>query len=355
VGETGTVRHCGRICRRGQAVTVQCAAGDRHDETAGASAAIERADEPDVIAAAGVQTTGIVADHSPSSRLTGLFTRSWMIELAVLLALAFVYNSIRAMSGTSESIALTHARDILAAEGGLFDSFEVPLNTWLTGVPVVAVAACYFYALMHYAATPVVLIVSRRRGTSRYWRAYWSLMLASGIALAVYALYPAAPPRLVPGLDIVDVMRRFADYGWWGSAASAPRGIGDATNQFAAMPSMHFGWALWCSIQMWGFGGRIWRALAGLYPPVLIVVVVATGNHFLLDIAGGAACVIGAYAIVALVSARIDGSNNRPTPAPADAAGPRWGRQELSRQRTAPSPTSYGRWRVRSSHARRCS
>jgi hypothetical protein len=57
----------------------------------------------------------------------------------------------------------------------------------------------------------------------------------------VYALYPVAPPRLVPDLGVLDVLRDYADHGWWGSAASAPRGIGDATNQYAALPSMQAG------------------------------------------------------------------------------------------------------------------
>ena len=83
---------------------------------------------------------------------------------------------------------------------------------------------------------------------------YVALVVASAIGLICYALFPAAPPRLVPGLGMVDVLQRFSAYGWWGAAASAPRGIGDATNQFAAMPSLHFGWSLWCGIQMWGFG-----------------------------------------------------------------------------------------------------
>jgi hypothetical protein len=168
----------------------------------------------------------------------------------------------------------------------------------MAGVPVVAVAACYFYAALHYAATPFVLFRSRRQGGWQYWRGYWSLVIASGIALVVYALYPVAPPRLVPDIDIVDVMRAFSQYGWWGAAASAPRGIGDATNQFAALPSMHFGWALWCAIQMWGFGNRMWRALALLYPTLLTVVVIGTGNHFLTDVAAGGVCVLIALGVV---------------------------------------------------------
>lgn len=241
-----------------------------------------------------------VARHT---RLLRPSSRKWVIELSMLLLLAVAYNVVRALPRGTEALAFAHGFDILAAEGPVFDAVEKPINAWMAGVPVVAVAACYFYAVMHYAATPLVFFLSRRRGGWQYWRGYWSIVIASGVALTVYALYPVAPPRLMTDLGIIDVMRSFSDYGWWGSAASAPRGIGDATNQFAAMPSMHFGWALWCSIQMWGFGSLVWRGLAVLYPSVLAVVVVGTGNHFLLDIVGGAVCVIAAYALLDLLRA----------------------------------------------------
>ncbi|MCD4527264.1 phosphatase PAP2 family protein [Nocardioides sp. cx-173] len=177
----------------------------------------------------------------------------------------------------------------------------MPLNTWIGTVPVVAVTACYFYALMHYVMTPAVLLLSRRHGGWHYWRGYWAIVLASALALAVYAAWPAAPPRLMPDLGIADVMRDFSAYGWWGSAASAPRGIGDATNQYAAMPSLHFGWSLWCAIQLWGLPSRAWRVVAVAYPSLQVLVVLATGNHFLLDVLGGAACVVLAYAVVGLL------------------------------------------------------
>jgi len=229
---------------------------------------------------------------------TRLLSRSWVVEISVIVVLAIAYNIIRALPRPHEVAAFAHAREILSFEGPVFGWIEVPLNQWMAGVPVVAVTACYFYAALHYAATPLVLFRSRRQGGWQYWRGYWSLVIASGIALIVYALYPVAPPRLLPDIDIVDVMRSFSQYGWWGAAASAPRGIGDATNQFAALPSMHFGWALWCAIQMWGFGTRLWRVLALLYPTLLTIVVIGTGNHFITDVAAGGICVLVALGIV---------------------------------------------------------
>jgi len=239
------------------------------------------------------------------ARLRGLVKASAnqvTLELAILACLAVAYTIIRAGQGNDPALALANAHRIASAEGPLFDQIEVSLNAWFTGLPVLAVPACYFYALMHYAATPGVLLLSRRRGGWFYWRGYWALVIASGIALFIYAKFPVAPPRLVPDLGVVDVMRKFSDFGWWGSAASAPKGIGDATNQFAAMPSLHFGWSLWCGLQLWNFRATPWRVAAVAYPSLQALVVIGTGNHFLLDVAAGGACVLAGYALVGFLA-----------------------------------------------------
>jgi PAP2 superfamily protein len=242
---------------------------------------------------------------SRMSRLRDRFTSNWVLELSVLLALAVAYDVVRSLPRTTPSIAVAHARAVLSAEGGLFHDIEVPLNRWVNGLPWLAIFACYVYAVLHYVVTPLIFFESRRRGGAQYWRGYWALVLASGFAVIGYALYPVAPPRLVPQIDIDDVMSAYAYAGWWGNAASAPHGLGDMTNQFAAMPSMHFGWALWCAVQMWGFRTRVWRLLAVAYPALVAVAVVATGNHYVLDVAAGGACVVLAYSIVYWLQVRL--------------------------------------------------
>lgn len=221
-------------------------------------------------------------------------------EVMVFAVLLVAYNGVRALGGDDPAAAYAHARSVVLAQGALSLEVEQATNRWLTAVPVAAVVACYLYALLHYALTPLVLWVSRRRGGWSYHRGYWALVVASGLALAVYATYPVAPPRLMPGLGISDVMRDYSAYGWWGASASAPRGLGDATNEFAAMPSMHCGWALWCGVQLWQLGGLWWRALGVAYPSTMALIVVATGNHFVLDVVAGGLAVVLGYAVVVL-------------------------------------------------------
>ena len=88
----------------------------------------------------------------------------------------------------------------------------------------------------------------------------------------------------------VDTMAQYGSYGWWGGEASAPRGMGGMTNQFAAMPSLHVGWALWCGVMLW----RSRRHAAGevaavAYPLIITFVVMGTANHYLLDAVAGVA------------------------------------------------------------------
>ena len=80
--------------------------------------------------------------------------------------------------------------------------------------------------------------------SSEYGRARTVLMWTTVVGLIGFSLLPVAPPRLLPGF--IDTMARYSHYGWWSTAASAPRGFGHDTNQYAAMPSLHVGWAVWC-------------------------------------------------------------------------------------------------------------
>ncbi|QLQ09446.1 MAG: phosphatase PAP2 family protein [Nocardioidaceae bacterium] len=239
-----------------------------------------------------------VASGSRERTLANTLTSPRVLELVALAVLAVAYNVIRAQAGNDVAAAFQNAADIIRIEGPIFDKIEIPLNQAMATMPLIAVPACYFYAVLHYLVTPTILFISWKRGGIAYRRGYWTLILASAIGLAIYATYPLAPPRLMTGMGTIDVMREFSHYGWWGGAASAPTAIGDATNQFAAMPSLHCGWAIWCGIQMWGFGGRIWKTLAIAYPALQVYVVIATANHYLLDVMGGAAVVLVGLVIV---------------------------------------------------------
>jgi hypothetical protein len=90
-------------------------------------------------------------------------------------------------------------------------------------------------------------------------------------------------------MDNGDFIDTVAKHHTWGSMASGD--MASVSNQFAAMPSMHIGWSLWCGLTIAFLARRRWvRVVALLYPLVTLVVIVASANHFFMDAVAGAAC-----------------------------------------------------------------
>ncbi|WP_462189107.1 phosphatase PAP2 family protein, partial [Frankia sp. CcWB2] len=102
----------------------------------------------------------------------------------------------------------------------------------------------------------------------------------------------------------VDTMSHFEGWGWWsGSASAAPNGLEGLTNQYAALPSLHCAWSLWCGFLLVRFGRRpLLRVLGALYPAATLFVVMSTSNHYLLDAVAGWAVLGVAAGAVALVA-----------------------------------------------------
>jgi hypothetical protein len=154
---------------------------------------------------------------------------------------------------------------------------------------LLAVLAAYFYSTMHYLVTPCVLIWMYRRHPGEYRFARTTLALSTVLALVGFHLVPTVPPRLLDGSGIRDSLADVSRWGWWGGEGSVPRGLGSLSNQFAAMPSLHVGWAIWCGVLIALYAERRWVKVLGIaYPIATSVVVMATGNHYLLDAVAGA-------------------------------------------------------------------
>jgi membrane-associated phospholipid phosphatase len=96
-----------------------------------------------------------------------------------------------------------------------------------------------------------------------------------------------------------DIMSLHSADGWWSTDASAPKGMGGLTNELAAFPSLHAGWALWVALVVRRSTRNYWaRGLAWVHAVTTAVVVVGTGNHWILDVVLGWALVIVAMWLV---------------------------------------------------------
>ncbi|MFD7664360.1 phosphatase PAP2 family protein [Streptomyces sp. NPDC059788] len=215
----------------------------------------------------------------------------WWTELPLLALVYAAYSAGRLVARGDAHAATGHGLAILRWEELLRLDPERALNRFFTATPAIGVPADFAYASLHYLVTPAVLVWLWNRRPERYRAFRTWLMLATLIGLVGFTLLPTAPPRLLEaGSGFADTMAQFSSYGWWGDDASAPRGLGGMTNQFAAMPSLHVGWALWCGVVLWRHGrSRATRVLGVAYPLVIVLVVMGTANHYLLDALAGTA------------------------------------------------------------------
>jgi hypothetical protein len=231
---------------------------------------------------------------APDSRVARLLPGAR--ELLVLGLMYVAYSCVRMLASDDAVSAWSHASHILHLERLLHLDGEAWLNGVFYAHRVLEVGASFYYAAAHYLLTPAVLFWLWRRHRAQYLPARRALVLASLTALALFLLLPTTPPRLFGGYH--DLLALTADVGWWSTSASAPQGLGDLTNQLAAMPSMHVGWALWCALVVASCArNRVARTLAWAHPVLTVLVVVGTGNHWILDAVVGAAIVLAAWAL----------------------------------------------------------
>jgi uncharacterized membrane protein len=212
-------------------------------------------------------------------------------EIGLLAAAWFAYSASRLVADDNAAAAQDRARTILDVESWAHLDVESWLNHAVSPITWVGVSMSFWYALLHYVVTPAVLVFVFVKRRPDYSRARNALVIGSALGLLAYLLFPTAPPRLMPGTGYLDTLADFAQYGWWADHASAPAGLGGLTNQLAAMPSLHVGWTVWVAWALWPSVGRLGRGLACLYAAGTTFVVIATGNHWVLDAIAGAAVI----------------------------------------------------------------
>jgi hypothetical protein len=127
--------------------------------------------------------------------------------------------------------------------------------------------------------------------------------LASGaIGVAIYWLWPLAPPRLIEETGLLDTMALFDRAGYNAQETSA------FVNPYAAMPSLHFGWSLLLGLTVGWVGRRWWHWSLGVaWPLAMFFAVVMTGNHFILDAVAGAAVSFAGLGIAIVLDRRWPG------------------------------------------------
>ena len=207
----------------------------------------------------------------------------WWIELLAIAWLCWVYDAITNLASLRLPVALGNARGVLHVERLLHIDPELTLDRWLAGHHTLGLVVSDYYDNAHFIVTLSVLGWLWWRRADLYRPLRNSLVLVNVLGFVVFWRFPVAPPRMLDGF--IDVVASTHAFGSWHTGMLASH-----ANQVAAMPSLHMAWAGWCTLALWRASERpIVRLLAVAYPCLTGFAVMATGNHFLLDIVGGLA------------------------------------------------------------------
>jgi hypothetical protein len=217
------------------------------------------------------------------------------LEAALVLSLYGVYELARGLVVGNTTKADRHAEQLVAVERSLHLFVEGRVQHAVDALPGLAGLLGIAYLTLHLAVTAVVLLWLNRRRPAAFPFVRTTLLVASALALVGFLAYPAAPPRLA-GIGIADTVSS-------GHVDLNHGLVSSLYNPYAAVPSMHFGYAFIVATSLLRYGGgRLVRTVGAVYPAFVLLVVVATGNHFFLDAAAGALVAALAIAAAALLT-----------------------------------------------------
>jgi PAP2 superfamily len=236
-----------------------------------------------------------------------------VLELLMVLAMFEFYRYGRLLSRGETASAYAHALRVHHLEHNLHLPSEATLQSLVPSDALLHAANVYYFSV-HFPTMIAFLVwgyLFRPREEYRWARNLVALLTAT--ALVVHIVYPLAPPRMFPQWGFVDTMATFGPNAYAGTS-------GAMANQFAAMPSLHIGWAALIAYVIHRTGPRWLAWIATVHLTITVLVVVVTANHYWLD--GIVALMLLAAAVLVLPPPR----RNLPDPAPVVLHLPHEGR-----------------------------
>ncbi len=199
-----------------------------------------------------------------------------VVELMLISGLYAVYKLGRLLSADRTDAARTHARLVHHLERLLHLPSEATIQDAVHSVRLFEAANVY-YVSAHFPVTIAFLVwgfVARPR--AEYLWARRMLVVVTLLGLVVHIVFPLAPPRMFPRWGFLDTMTTYGPSAYDGAS-------GALVNQYAAMPSLHIGWAVLIAFVVCRTGPRPLALLACLHAVTTVAVVTVTANHWLLD------------------------------------------------------------------------
>lgn len=217
--------------------------------------------------------------------------RAYAVEALLLLLGLLLYSVGRRLAVGDTAEANANTADVIAFERALGMFFEPDLQTLVLRSEFVTRSMNWAYSFAFLAIVGAILVWLWARDERNY-RLLRDCMAISGLlAIPTMALLPVAPPRLYADSGMVDTIAMFGrDHAF--------------VNEYAAIPSLHVGWMAVAGLALGrSIGGTRGRIIAVIAGPLMLVNVIATGNHFWLDGLIGAAYALGAAAVLVWLQA----------------------------------------------------
>ncbi|WP_433337911.1 phosphatase PAP2 family protein [Spirillospora sp. CA-294931] len=201
--------------------------------------------------------------------------RGAAVEAVTLAVLLVAYLWVRQLAQGQDLVAESNAARVWTLERLIGLPDETRVQAWALSWPPAARFANLYYVGVHFPGTAAAMVWLFVRHRAAYSRVRAELVVLTAAGLALHVVLPLAPPRLA-GVGAVDTMLSV------GPSAYPAAGEGVA-NQYAAMPSLHVGWALLVAVAVIRAGTSPARRLVVLHPLLTTFTVVVTANHYWLD------------------------------------------------------------------------
>lgn len=229
-----------------------------------------------------------------TTRLKRLTRNPLIREGSLLLCLYWLYSSIRwFVARNSPYEAFSNAYKVIQLETQLGIFHEPAIQKWFVNHALGLVRlANNFYTVGYFPFLILTGVLLYWYDQDRFHVFRLTFLLGLGFALVCFSLFPLAPPRMLPEVGFVDTQQIYGD-GFYNRKIAL-----SFYNPYAAMPSLHFGWALLVGMTAYHSRRRILMLLGVLYPSCMAFTIVTTGHHYFLDIVGGGGVVGLAYTLV---------------------------------------------------------
>ena len=230
-------------------------------------------------------------DSGATARRASRFPGWWalLVQIALVAGAAVAYFAVRGLTQGALATARDNAGALVDLEQTLHVDWEAAAQTAILSHDVLVTLANWGYIFGHWPVVAATLVVLFVRMPDRYYLLRNALFASGAIGLVIFALLPVAPPRLGV-LELVDTVTQRSD----AYRALQPPGL---INRYAAMPSLHFGWNLLVGVVIWrSTRSPALRAFVVVMIPAMAFAVVATANHYVLDVVvGGAVALVGLF------------------------------------------------------------